>query len=282
MREFQFASPSLDIGCGDGMFSFIRAGGKLDRGFDAFQATTDLDKFFENVDVFDAYEDSFSPLVTRRPDYQIDCGFDHKENLLRKAAALGLYKSVKQGDANSAFPFPSESFASVFSNIVYWLDDPAKTLKEISRVLAPGGTACLMLPNVTLPELSFYNQLYLKTKDERWRFLERMDRGRFTDNIRQAKSAAQWEQIFTGAGLKVEQHRTHLSDTLVKIWDIGMRPLFPTLMRMTRAIPQSELGEIKREWIETLMHFAMPIAEMDAELNAGREAAFHCYILSKP
>jgi SAM-dependent methyltransferase len=281
MQDFQFASPSLDIGCGDGMFSFIRAGGQLDTNFDAFQATTDLDKFFENVDVFDAFDASVSPLVIRQPDYQIDCGFDHKENLLRKAAALGLYKSVKQGDANTTFPFPDSSFASIFSNIVYWLDNPAEAISEIGRVLAPGGKACLMLPNTTLPEFSFYNQLYVKTQDERWRFLERMDRGRFTDNIRQAKSAAQWEQLFAAAGLGVDKHVAHLSGPLIKIWDVGMRPLFPTLMRMTRAIPQSELPGIKREWIETLKHFLAPIAELDDSLGSGKQAAFHCYILKK-
>ncbi|MDB5807026.1 MAG: methyltransferase type 11 [Betaproteobacteria bacterium] len=282
MADFQFESPSLDVGCGDGMFSFVRAGGQLDKTFDAFQATTNLDKFFENVDVFDAFDPSSSPLVMRKPNYQIDCGFDHKENLLRKAAALGLYKSVKQGDADSVFPFSDGTFNTVFSNIVYWLTDPGKAIAEISRVLAPGGKACLMLPSTKLPEFSFYNQLYVKTKDERWRFLERMDRGRFTDNIRQAKSSEQWEKYFTAAGLEVDKHTNHLSGTLVKIWDVGMRPLFPVLMRMTRAIAQSELAEIKQEWIDTLKHFLLPIAELDANLSSGGQAGFHCYILRKP
>lgn len=53
MQSFSFKSPSLDIGCGDGIFSFIRAGGKFSSEFDAFQAMSGLDKFFEKVDVFD-------------------------------------------------------------------------------------------------------------------------------------------------------------------------------------------------------------------------------------
>ncbi len=27
MRDFEFVSPSLDLGCGDGTFSFVRGGG---------------------------------------------------------------------------------------------------------------------------------------------------------------------------------------------------------------------------------------------------------------
>jgi hypothetical protein len=36
MASFEFRSPSLDLGCGDGLFSFIRAGGHFGVGFDAF------------------------------------------------------------------------------------------------------------------------------------------------------------------------------------------------------------------------------------------------------
>jgi len=281
MQRFDFASPSLDIGCGDGMFSFVRAGGQLDKSFDAFQATANLEKFFDKVDVFDAFDASVSPLVTRRPGYQIDCGFDHKENLLKKAATLGLYKNLKQGDANQPLPFANASFASVFSNIVYWLDNPQQVILEIARILAPGGRACLMLPNTTLPEYSFYNQLYVKTGDARWQFLDKLDRGRFTDNIRQAKLAVQWEAMFSKAGLQVDQHVAHLSKTVIKIWDIGLRPLFPVLLRMAHAVPPAELGAIKQEWVATLKHFLLPIASMDHDLGTDGEPAFHCYILKK-
>src|ERR1039458_9326538 len=120
MAPFVFQSPSLDLGCGDGIFSFIRAGGRLDKSFDAFRSVNGLDKFFDNVDVFDTFNKSVTPIVMRQPGYKIDCGFDHKENLLRKADQLGLYRELKPGDANRRLPFPDQSFNSVFSNIVYW------------------------------------------------------------------------------------------------------------------------------------------------------------------
>jgi len=51
MDRFNFKSPSLDLGCGDGIFSFIRAGGSFANDFDAFDVAN-LDQFFENVDIF--------------------------------------------------------------------------------------------------------------------------------------------------------------------------------------------------------------------------------------
>jgi SAM-dependent methyltransferase len=240
-----------------------------------------LDKFFDNVDVFDAFDNRVSPAVTHVPRYRINCGFDHKANLLNKAGQLGLYDSLTQGDANQKLPFPDESFNSVFSNIVYWLDEPQAVLKEIGRILRPGGQVCLMLPNQTFPEYSFYNQLYIKTGDKKWAFLEKLDRGRFSDNIRQSRSRSAWEAMFNLAGLRVAMHKSHLSKVVVQTWDIGLRPMFPVLHRMAGAISSDQLPEIKREWITTLRQFLEPLADMDDDLSKGTEPAFHCYILEK-
>jgi SAM-dependent methyltransferase len=281
MSSFTFRSPSLDLGCGDGVFSFIRAGGRLDERFDAFRSVARLDKFFDNADVFDAFDESVSSVVIRRPSYEIDCGLDHKENLLKKARQLGFYRELKHGDANRPLPFPDHSFNSVFSNIVYWLDDPQEVVAEIARVLRPGGQACLMLPNRTLPEFSFYNQLYVKTGDPDWAFLEKLDRGRFSDNIRQARSKETWEAMFQRAGLRIDRHVTHLSKTIVRVWDIGLRPLFPVLRRMTDAIAPDGLAAIKHEWVSTLRQFLEPMVLLDRRLCGEAEPGFHCYVVGK-
>lgn len=281
MRSFRFTAPALDLGCGDGIFSFVRSGGGFGPEFDAFRSLSGLDKYFDNVDVFDSFDARVSPSVTRSPDYRIGCGFDHKHNLLKKAAQLGLYDSLKQGNANEVLPFPDESFNSVFSNIVYWLDNPPAVLGELRRVLRSGGHACLMLPNETFPEFSFYNQLFVKTGDEKWRFLEKLDRGRFADNIRHSRSRAEWELMFKNAGLRVAAHKAHLSKAVVQAWDIGFRPMFPILFRMSEAVAPDRIQEIKREWIATLRQFLEPLADLDDELSGDKEPAFHCYILEK-
>jgi SAM-dependent methyltransferase len=281
MNAFEMHSPSLDLGCGDGTFSFIRAGGEFDRSYDTFRSVAQLDRFFQNVDVFDAYDESLSTVVTKSPSYQIDVGFDHKKNLLKKAGQLGLYGSFKQGDANQSLPFPDASFKSVFSNIVYWLDSPQDVISEISRILKPGGRACLMLPNITFPQFGFYNQLYVKGGDARWKFLEMLDRGRFSDNIRQAKSLGEWQAMFEQAGLAIERHHSHLSKLTIQIWDIGLRPLFPVLLEMANELSPEKLRSIKVKWIQTMMAFIEPLIEIDREIPGDEEPAFHCFELRK-
>lgn len=281
MQSFEMRSPSLDLGCGDGTFSFIRAGGEFDKSFDAFRSVSQLDQFFQNVDIFDSYDENLSSAVTRPPEYRIDVGFDHKMNLLKKAGQLGLYGTLKQGDANQPLPFPEASFNSVFSNIVYWLDSPQDVISEISRILKPGGCACLMLPNTTLPQFSFYNQLYVKGGDARWKFLEMLDRGRFADNIRQAKSVDEWQAMFEQAGLKIERHHSHLSKLTIQAWDIGLRPLFPVLLEMSNELSPEKLVSIKAKWIQTMRAFLEPLLEIDRTLPGNEQPAFHCFELRK-
>lgn len=281
MTSFQFRPPSLDLGCGDGVFSFIRAGGVFAPDFDALDEAVALDRFFENVDVFDAPVGARKPLVALAPSYRVDVGFDAKPNLLEKAARLDFYRRLHGGNANQPLPFEARSFNTVFSNILYWLEDPGAALTEIARVLRDGGQACVMLPNETFPRFSYYSQLYVSTGDPAWQFLTQLDRGRFTDNVRHARAGAAWEALFATAGLRVLSHTQHLSKTIVQMWDIGLRPLFPVLRRLADGVAPGARASIKAEWVAILQQFLAPIVAMDARLGQGAAPAFHCYVLGK-
>lgn len=282
MKDFAFVSPSLDMGCGDGIFSFLRAGGDFDYSFDMFQSVGNLEKFFENIDIFDHFDEKFAnPSITRRPPYTIDVALDHKETLLKKAASTGLYGKTVLHDANSPLPFDDNTFQTVFSNIIYWLSSPEAAFSEIRRVLRPGGRAAVMLPNESFLDYSFYNRLHLKTGDESWKWLEAIDRGRIADNIKHAKSAGAWEEIFKGAGLKVESHRQHLSKTVIEVWDIGLRPLFPVLHKMAGKLSAEDRVEIKKEWIALVHKLIEPICREEWVTDSEYPPAFHYYVLTK-
>nr|WP_296440540.1 hypothetical protein [uncultured Acetatifactor sp.] len=47
MKGFELKAPSLDLGCGDGTFSFLRAGGQFDDTYDVFMDVDNLDAFFQ-------------------------------------------------------------------------------------------------------------------------------------------------------------------------------------------------------------------------------------------
>ncbi|KAA1056385.1 class I SAM-dependent methyltransferase [Azospirillum argentinense] len=280
MDGFEFKSPSMDLGCGDGIFSFIRAGGRIESSFDVFRNASGMENFFQNFDVYDAFREELNIKIIDKPTYQIDVGFDHKNNLLRKAKSLDFYKELHEGDANKRLAFDDETFSSIFSNILYWLDDPEFSLMEISRILKRSGNVCLMLPDISFPEFSFYNSFYVRTKDPDWKFLEKLDRGRLSSNIKQSKSFEEWERIFRNSGLRVKKHTKHLSKPIVQIWDIGLRPLFPAIMEMVSNINKEKIPHVKEMWVKNIMEFAEPLVRIDEKMTC-EGAAFHCYILEK-
>lgn len=135
--------------------------------------------------------------------------------------------------------------------------------------------------NVTFPQFSFYNQLYVKGGEARWKFLEMLDRGRFADNIRQAKSLTEWQAMFELAELKIELHHSHLSKLAIQVWDIGLRPLFPLLLEMSNELSPEKLISIKDKWMQTMMAFIEPLIEIDMGIPGDEEPAFHCFELRK-
>ncbi len=55
MKSFSFISPSLDLGCEDGAFSFIRRG--ISARFDVFSNVEHLDRYWDNIDVYDSFHE---------------------------------------------------------------------------------------------------------------------------------------------------------------------------------------------------------------------------------
>lgn len=283
MDGIKFNKPSLDLGCGDGIFSFIRAGGAFDYSFDMFQSVGELEKYFDHVDIYNYFDKNLvNPVVIRKPSYKIDFALDHKENLLKKAATLNLYNKLICHDANFKLPFDNNTFKTIFSNIVYWLDDPQFIFHEIFRILVPKGRAILMLPNSTLKDYSFYYKLFVKTGDQNWKWLDKIDRGRMSENIKHAYDHETWATMFKEAGLNIATHSLHLSKTVIEVWDIGLRPIFPLLYKMATKLDYHDKMQIKKEWIDLFQDLLSPLCCKEWPTDQDYPPAFHCYVVEKP
>lgn len=251
MEDVSLDGPSLDFGAGDGAISFLRAGGRLVQHYDAFSESLDTTQFFKGADVYDQFHDVSGQIVAHPASYKIDVAFDLKENLLAKARKMDLYREIVVGDGNARLPFEDGKFQTVFSNIVYWLKDPVKTMSELSRITRTGGQIVLFLPSNHLADYSFYNKYYLNAEKPSSRaFLAMLDLGRLANNIKISKSAMEWEAIFEDAGLEVTKRRQHISGAMVRLWDIGLRPFSPFMIQMANRLPAHERANAKSRWVE--------------------------------
>ena len=281
LDDVKFRAPILDIGCGDGVFSFIRAGGRLGLDFDAFSNVRALDRFFDGEDIYDqSSPDNMRPSLLAMPSYRIDVGLDHKTSLLQKASVLEFYDKLLEANADEGLPFPDESFQTIYSNILYWLDDVPSALREIRRTLAHGGIAVVQVPSDSFRDYSFYQRLFVQTGDPQWAWLRLLDRGR-SENVKHCKSQEEWTRDFEAAGLRVVRSLRYLSRLVLEAWDIGLRPISPVMIAMANKLSLEDRRDMKAQWIENLMPLLEPLCTVSTEMDQKYPPGFWQFILQR-
>lgn len=274
----QVGGPAIDadISCGDGIFSFIHAGGRFDESFDVFGATGHLKQITRsNADMFDFPAADYSPQVTQPPMRRVRIGTDLKPALLDKARALDFYDELFLHDANEPQPFEDESFETVYCNSAYWVARIDLLLSELRRVTRSNGRIVL---HVKLASMRDYTL-------ERFRgrlggeVLRILGRGRI-ECWPTLASRREWERRFADAGLSIESCTPFITRTHAVLWDVGLRPIAPLLVRMTRELSPATRAAIKRDWVALFESLLQPLCDPTFELFDDRaEPAEVQYVL---
>lgn len=261
IREHEFKSPIVEVGCGNGIFSFITAGGKFDEDYDWF-VNTDT----RQTDIYDTKAPIAPSRIIKPANYTFYRAVERKKSLLDQADYLGLYDHLIQADANESWPFPTNGAQTIFSNMLYWLSDPKFVYSEISRVLAPGGKAYLCLPDERFISGRSYEQ------STPW---QRLLNGSRRDNIKWTA-----DPHLAGAdGLRLLSAKSYMKKTALEYWDIGMRPVLSPLIKMAYRMTPTDRIYLKREW----MYAAGPYvsALLEEEISDKSDGAFWFYEIEK-
>lgn len=255
-------APCVDLSCGDGVFSFLHAGGRFAPEFDVFTSVDRLDQADANhADIYDHVDDSYRPKIIAPPRQVLDCGTDCKESLLSKASRLGFYKRLIRHNNNHSLPFETDQFETVYCNSVYWIERIDAFLSEIRRITVPGGTVIL---HVKLDSIRQYTlDRHRPLLGDHW--LRTINRGRF-DSWPTLCDRTDWERRFTEAGLEILSAVPFVTGTHAHIWDIGLRPIAPMLIKTMNAIHSHLRAEIKRDWVAMFCHLLEPFCRPDADL----------------
>lgn len=274
VRQQGLTRPTLDLGSGNGMFSFVTAGGRFDVDFDWFRHTG-LDDAAGAGDIYNA-----SPRVTvlpivKAPEYRIDVALDHKRHLLEQASLLDLYERTVQHDAAAALPFADGEFATVFSNILYWFDEPMRVLRECARVLARGGRAVFCVPDPVF---------YTWCESYRWQELQsewlRLLNGGRDGCVRWTVTDEVFERWISRVGLRVVNHQRYLHERTLRLWDVGLRPLSRPLIKLVNGLGGEARASLKREWMAAVRPLLWALLE--EERRAAGAGAFHMCVAQKP
>lgn len=80
-------------------------------------------------------------------------------------------------------------------------------------------------------------------------------------------------------GFRLVSDTRYLSPLTLRVWDIGLRPLAPVLMRMAARLTEADRLAIKADWIATLHPFLQELYAMDR--NSQEPGGFHAVYLEK-
>ncbi len=198
MSQVALVSPVLDVGCGDGHFASVT--------------------FTEPIDVgLDPWERDLMECATLRP---------------RVYKALVLATSTEM-------PFADESFQTIVSNsVLEHIPDVEMTVREIARVLKPGGEFAMTTPSEYYPEFLLGASLPKKMGITKLGQLY----GNFFNKISShahVDSPKVWTRRFSRYNLEVVEHFYYFSESAHRAFD----------MAHYIAVPNLATKRLRGEWV---------------------------------
>jgi len=266
------ASDIVEVGIGNGFFTFLLFGGRFAPEFDWFYSVN-TQGFWDNEDIFDHdSEISLDRFVTKAPDIRLSLGLDHKQTLLNQAARLGFVDKLVQHDCNQPLPV-GRTYGTAYSNMLYWLRDPIGAMHKIAQALRPGGQLVTVFPN---SDFFRYCESYVR-KDPLWKLLNRGRAG----HIMWHMDIPDFERKIHEAGIfELKLAIRYLAPLTLRTFDVGLRPLSVPLIKMANSLTPEKRREIKSEWCDTLEQFAEPLLMNELEFSAAT-GGYNLVVLSK-
>lgn len=253
LLQFDWSTePILEIGSGDGVFSFIMHGGELNFSEDRYNQV-DLSR---QDDIYDIYKNSSKLKIKKMPSFKYDAGMDLKLSHLLKSKDTELYKYdnlVSSKPEN--LPFKDNVFSTVFLYIFHGLTDYKASLKEIRRILSNDGRLMMIAVNKAARGNFICYKIHKFCQKRNWIRLSdyflRLDSGR-CDEIGGifSKDLRKWNELFGETGFKVVRIYSQVSPLLWRIYDTQTRPLLRPLIRLNILLKRLHLKIIfKSLWI---------------------------------
>lgn len=156
----------------------------------------------------------------------IDMGIDIAPGDLRAAAKGKMYKNLTLADARD-LPFADNSYGSIFSISTFeHITDTPKLLKEMHRVLKPGGTLAITMETDDVDENTFYRPLLKKIGLKKlsnwltWAYNTKFHR-------RNLPSKEKWIKDIRNAGFKIVLTKDIISPLITKLYDFFIPTALP-------------------------------------------------------
>ncbi|MBT7237743.1 class I SAM-dependent methyltransferase, partial [Candidatus Woesearchaeota archaeon] len=236
-RDKYLKFPVLDLGCGEGLFSAVAFGSKINKKYDSFEVID-----FSKVDPYDSYEELPEDFFIKKGD-KIGIGIDIKENSVKKAKDLGVFDEVKVSDVRK-LKLEDKSVNSVYSNMFDDIkkEDLDEMFKEINRVLKDEGYVVFTTPTENFKDFLFYynksKKLKIEGKTKESDLMIEYDRGR---SEWESRSLDFWKNIFKNNSFELVEYVEYANEDFLKFWDTGFRAFFKDALNIKNQLKEKNL-----------------------------------------
>ncbi|MDH3974315.1 MAG: hypothetical protein OEV42_08550 [Deltaproteobacteria bacterium] len=275
VREFlgnNFAQPSLEYGCTDGVPTFIMLGGEFELSFDDYQEVAwDRNAYKDHSMLESDYFNNFNPdqekesRIRTFPTSYFECGISWKEAHIKKSERLSIYKRLVCNDLGAPLDMLDDNyFATIFAPNLFWLEEDKleSTIVELKRVLQPEGRIITIFPDASQQNHLFHR--FAEVSDTQW--INDLDRGIHINLTHHARELDEWEKYFSQKKMRISRHERFIPSLVSEVYQIGFRPMFPVFMNMyekLRTYSEDEWMDLKKHWIETAYHFFSPMCDTE-------------------
>lgn len=257
LRQFPWDEPILEVGGGDGVFSFIMHDGEFIFTDDRYDQSNPRG----SGDIFDVYGNGLPLTIKQYASRSYEVGVDLKRSHVLKCRETGVYRSLVVSPPEP-LPFASASFKTVFLYFPHGLIEKRNTLdyeralKEMRRVLRPDGTLLMTAVNRTIADYFVCYPLHQFFKHRGWEglanYFKHLDGGRYVEITRFGRTYSEWEKLLRQAGFTLVEATTQVTPLAWQIYDFQTRPALRQLIYWSWFLRRVHLKRIvKGVWIYT-------------------------------
>ena len=243
LYRLDWSGPIVEIGSGDGVFSYIMHGGYFPISFDRY-LQTDLSM----KDIYDNHQANILKTSVRLNIPKIVLALDAKESHVKKIKEIAFAHDSSVA-AYEDLPIIDASISKIFYYTPHGLNNHEAAISEAARVLAPGGKMLILLYDDRLKSSFLCYQLAQIFTGNFASYFSRLDNGRFDEITNLSKSPKQWDQFFLDHGFLIEKKYSGLSTFAWKVYDVQTRPVLKLLIKIFNSLPKNIRTIFKVLWM---------------------------------
>lgn len=244
LARLDWSGKIVEIGSGDGVYSYVMHGGNFPIWFDRY-LLTDLNK----IDIYSSHKKNIIQVSKKITEPDFILSIDAKDFHIEKVKEIGFAKKALVMPYEN-IELSDNSVEKIFYYTPHGLKDHQKALKETLRILKNDGTMLILLYHTDVKPSFLAKRISSKFKNTRiGSYFNKIDNGRFDEITNMSKSTAEWEDYFKKIGFKIKKIIFGLSPFAWKVYDIQTRPILKYLIRFFNFFPLPIRTTFKLLWI---------------------------------